>query len=279
MSAKARVSGEMGKKALLGIVLEFLESITGDDRSRLPLAEGLRVTTNGLDAKLAESVVWGPARRIPYRQTFVDAEAQAAVFFGVITNTSTQHVGYGAKWWLYAVRLRIADGAIAEVEEIISENTFAHYEKMPWDLAPNAALNDVLPDDERSSREELVGAVESYWNGVERSADGYGIPFHPDAIRSECGTITTDAKNFPNSARGDFIEAKNAGWSWSVDNRRYPVIDVQRGIVVSFADLRMTDRTNPMFAPCIVAEIFKIESGLLKYLQAFFYVGQNTSSW
>jgi hypothetical protein len=114
---------------------------------------------------------------------------------------------------------------------------------------------------------------------VERSQNGFDMPFHPDAIRTECGTRTTDAKNFPNSARGDFTKVKNDGWRWRVINRRYPVLDTDRGLAISIADLGMTDQTNPNFEPCIVAEVFKIESGLIKNLNAFFYVGENRSDW
>jgi hypothetical protein len=31
--------------------------------------------------------------------------------------------------------------------------------------------------------------------------------------------------------------------------------------------------------PCIVAEAFKMECGLIKKLNAFFYVGENRSDW
>ena len=267
------------KRMLLEITLEYLEAITNNDISRLPLSPRIKVTNNGIKTNIAASCVWGSPRRIPYRQTFVDPEAGGAVFYGVITNTTTVHAGFAEKWWLYALRIKVEQGLITEIEEIISDNTFAHYEKKPWELSPNIAFNCILPLDERSTREELKSIVDDYWNAVERSIDGFKMPFHPDAVRSECGTITTDAKNFPNSARGDFVKTKNEGWRWDVLNRRFPIVDIERGLVVSFADLRTTDLTNPQFLPCIVAEIFKIENGLLKGLFAFFYVGENCSDW
>ena len=260
-------------------MLEYLEAITNHDTSRLPLSPQVKVTDNGLPARIAASCIWGTPRRIPCRQTFVDPESGNVVFMGVITNTTSIHTGLKGQWWLYTVRLKVDLGQITEIEEIISDNTFAHYEENPWEIAPDSIFSHILPENEMNSCEELIAAVDSYWNGVERSIDGYAIPFHPDAVRRECGTRTTDAKNFPNSARGDFIKTNNEGWRWDVANRRYPVVDRQRGVVVSFADLKTTDLTNSKFLPCIVAEAFKIECGLIKSLNALFYAGDNNSDW
>jgi hypothetical protein len=267
------------KSLLLKTTLEYLEAITNNDITLLPLSPHVKITNNGIQAKIGTSNIWGLPRRIPFRQTFVDPETGSAVFFGIITNTTTIHAGFEAKWWRYVVRLKVEQSLITEIEEIIFDSIFTHYETNPWELRPNIAFNYVLPIDERSTRDELISLVDCYWNAVERSIDGFSIPFHPDAIRNECGTITTDAKNFPNSARGDFTKAKNEGWRWDVLNRRFPVVDVDRGVVVSIVDLTTTDKTNPNFLPCIVAEIFKIENGLLKNLFAFFYIGDNRSDW
>jgi len=277
---REEIMGKISKKETLLIIgCEFLEAITSNDLSRLPLSSRIRVTENGKEVKLGAGAIWGAPRRIPCRQTFVDPQTESVVFFGVVTNTSTVHSGLPAIWWLYSARIRIENAQIVEIEEIITDHIFAHYDKKPWEITPNAAYRCVLPEDERVSREEMMAIVECYWNAVERSIDGYSLPFHPDAVRSECGTVTTDALNFPNSARGDFIKASNAGWRWDVLNRRYPIVDVERGVVVSFAELRMTENTNPDFLPCIVAEAFKIESGLIKDLNAMFYAGENQANW
>ena len=267
------------KQTLLRIALEYLEAITSNDLSRLPLSPRVRSTENGIEKELGTGSIWGTPRRISSRQTFVDPKTESIVFFGVVTNTATVHTGRSAQWWIYSVRLQTEHALITEVEEIVTDHIFAHYDKKPWEITPNPAFRSMLPEDEQISRDELISTVECYWNAVERSIDGYSLPFHPDAVRSECGTITTDALNFPNSARGDFVKTSNAGWRWDVLNRRFPIVDVERGVVVSFAELRMTENTNPDFLPCIVAEAFKIESGLIIDLNAIFYAGENQATW
>lgn len=267
------------KQQLNIAMLEYIEAIANNDISRLHLASDIKYSVNGVFSKMASSEVWGTPRRIPYRQTFVDVKTNSVVFFGIITNTTSEHVGTQMKWWLYAVRLKIRETEIIEIEEIVSDYIFPHYEKMPWEISPDNSFHQVLPEDERSSEESLIEIVNAYWDAVERKIDGYHLPVHPDAMRIECGTRTTDAKNFRNSVRGDFLQRNNEGWRWEVRKRRFPIVDVERGVVVSFADLSMTEMTNPKFMPCIVAEAFKVECGLIKKLNAFFYVGTNQSEW
>ena len=61
------------------------EALTDNNVSRLAVSSGLRVTNNGSVTTLGKGDVWGPARRLPYRQTFVDPVTGAAVFYGVVT--------------------------------------------------------------------------------------------------------------------------------------------------------------------------------------------------
>jgi hypothetical protein len=273
------MSGKTTKRRLLEIMTEYLEAITDNDTSRLPLAKGVKITDNGIKTKLASSEVWGTPRRIPYRQTFVDPQTGSAVFFGIVTNTNTRHAGYKAKWWFYLLRIKVENDLITEIEEITNDNIYHHYETYPWEMTPTPAFRYVLPEDERTSREEMIAIVDNYWDAVERNGDPFSVPFHPDMQRNESGTITTNTKNFPNSSRGDFTKTANKGWRWDIRKRRFPIVDVQRGLLISFVDLKCTEETNPDFVPCILAEIFKIESGHLRDLLAFFYVGDNDSDW
>lgn len=272
--------GDMKMKMdLLIMVQEYLEAVTNNDASNLPLSPDVRVTENGVDIQPGTGVIWGEPRRIPCRQTFVDPENDMAAFFGVITNTTSRHTGAKAQWWLTVIRLKLSDGRITEIEEIVRDDIFAHYEKHPWEITADPFFEIVLPAREQQTRCELIQIVEKYWDAVARDLSGQQVPFHPDAIRSECGTITTDGKNFPNSARGDFTKTGHEGWQWQVVNRRYPIVDVSRGLVVAFADLKTTEQTDQLFLPCIVAEVFRIECGLIKRLSAIFYVGDNSSQW
>lgn len=270
---------KMTKARLLDIATEYLEAITDNDISRLPLSPKVKVTDNGIKTQIAKSEIWGTPRRIPYRQTFVDPETSSIVFFGTITNTSTEHAGFAAKWWFYVLRIKVENNLITEVEEIISDRIYEHFEKYPWEIAPNPVFRYVLPEDERTSREELISLINIYWDAVGRRGDPYLVPFHPDMIRNESGTVTTNSKNFPNSSRGDFTKTKNMGWQWDIINRRFPVVDEERGLVISFVDLRVTENTNPNFVNNILVEIFKIECGQLRDLLAFFYTGDNRSDW
>jgi hypothetical protein len=270
---------EMSRKKLLDITAEYLEAITDNDTSRLPLAKNLKVTDNGKKAKIASGDVWGTPRRIPFRQTFVDPQMGEAVFFGVVTNSTTAHGSVWEEWWYYLLRLKIEDNLIAEMEEIYFNKKPAHFTTYPWEMRPNRAFDFILPPDEQAGRAELINIVDAYWDANERSIDVTTVPFHPDMQRSELGTITTNAKNFFNSSRGDFTKEQNAGWQWEIVNRRYPIVDTQRGLVVSFVDFKNKDETNPDFSPAILAEVFKIECGHIRDLFALYCPGLDDSGW
>jgi len=73
------------RRCLLQVLFEYTEALTDNNVSRLAVSSGLRVTNNGSVTTLGKGDVWGPARRLPYRQTFVDPVTGAAVFYGVVT--------------------------------------------------------------------------------------------------------------------------------------------------------------------------------------------------
>ena len=60
--------------------------VDGQNVARLAVAPTVRVTSNGAVVDLGKGQAWGPARRLSYRQTFVDPVTGAAVFYGVVTN-------------------------------------------------------------------------------------------------------------------------------------------------------------------------------------------------
>ena len=73
------------RRCLLQVMFEYTEAITDNDISKLALSPKVRATDNGTETPLGKGEVWGPARRLPYRQVFVDPLTGAAVFYGVVT--------------------------------------------------------------------------------------------------------------------------------------------------------------------------------------------------
>ena len=95
--ASAQGQSSCDRRCLLRTLTTYTEALTDDDLSRLPLAAGVRATSNGVVAPLGKSAPWGPGRRLPYRQAFVDPVTGAAVFYGILTTASRPAPG-GWPW-------------------------------------------------------------------------------------------------------------------------------------------------------------------------------------
>jgi hypothetical protein len=122
--AKAPAKAACDRRCLLGVLTEYTEAIDDNTISRLPLAPTVRVTSNGVLSALGKGEVWGPARRLPFRQVFVDPVTGSAVFYGIVT-TATRGAAPGAKpehYWFYVARLKVAGRKITAPPEYPKNN-------------------------------------------------------------------------------------------------------------------------------------------------------------
>ena len=118
----------------------------------------MRVTSNGSVVTLGKGQVWGPGRRLPYRQAFVDPATGAAVFYGIVTNV-VRSARAGARadgedhWWFYVARLKVEGARITEIEEISYEPPQGGFGATPSLALPDRTFDARFPS-ERSSRDE-----------------------------------------------------------------------------------------------------------------------------
>jgi len=263
----------MTKQELLTLMIKYTEALSHNKPDELPLAAGCRATYEGAVQPLGSGEIWGLPRRLPYRQTFVDTMTNTVCFSGTVTNhistaSLPEDIRANAfkpqRWWLYFVRLQANEkGEIKEVEEIARPETAAMMQTTPSMMEPPRVLEAPIPEDERLSREEMIRIASLYWDGVQKLVDPNIVPFHPDAFRVECGNRFSDVYGDPSSVRTQY-DIPN--FYWKVIKRRYPIVDVSRGIVISM--VHMIGRT-PLEPTGYVTDIFKIESGMIKYVYAF----------
>jgi hypothetical protein len=211
---------------------------------------------------------------LPYRQAFVDPVTGAAVFYGVV---SALAAGSSANWWFYVVRLKIEDSRIAEVEEISYEKPPGGFGADPSSLhLPDRIFDTVLPASERVSRERLFEIANMYFDAVSHKLDYRKAPWHPECQRVELGVFTVNAEKMAGSCGGEF---QTPSIKWNVRNRRFYIADVERGVVLAIANF-MTPPEYPKNNGSVVAEVFKVQDGLIRHIHAFFRGnGQLHSGW
>ncbi len=66
---------------------------------------------------------------------------------------------------------------------------------------------------------------------------------------------------------------------WNVENRRFYIADVQRGVVLAIGNFT-TPPEYPHNNGSVVMEVFKVQDGLIRHISAFFRGnGQLHSGW
>ena len=284
-SAQPKRAGDCDRHCLLAFLTEYTEAITDNNLARLAVAPTVRVTSNGQVVELGKGQVWGAGRRLPYRQAFVDPFSGAAVFYGIVTSTGRPARG-GARpagdatpehSWFYVVRLRVELQRITEVEEVSYEPPPGGFGASPSSLSlPDRIFDEWLPQPERVSRQQLFDIANKYFDAVSHKIDYRDVPWHPECQRIELGVFTVNTERSPGSCGGEF---QTPSVKWNVENRRFYIADVERGVVFAIGNF-MTPPEYPNNNGSVVFEVFKIQDGLIRQIQAFFRGnGQAASGW
>ncbi len=108
---------------------------------------------------------------------------------------------------------------------------------------PNPIFSQVIPENERASREELVTQANYYFTALARH-DGNGYyPFTEGCVRFENGTTTTNdcLAQFTGHSLDNIVDR--------IRDRRFVAVDRERGVVFSFAFFDHYGSTGPGSSP------------------------------
>jgi hypothetical protein len=284
------------RACLEGWVDRYFAAVATDDPSAVPLAQNVRFTENGQVLPVGEGL-WkslkGPGN---YRLDVTDADAgQIALITTVVEDHADPAQGTPA---LLALRLKVADGRITEIEQVVERNvqTAQRVEALG---SPRAAFSAAIPANQRMSRADLIATANKYFTGMQRN-DGKGdYPFHERCDRIENGGRATNAPTPAGQTRPDPKTATGYSGQWScleqfesgllyfvsrIRDRRYVAVDQERGVVAVFAFFdHMAGSTRNFTRPdgqphtggpaqpwtWEILEFFKIEDGKLAEIEAF----------
>ena len=277
------------RKELAMIMERYLECLIEKNTDRLPLAGEYRATYNGIEGKVGDNELWHNVLVIQKRQTFLDSETGGIVFVGVASNEVRErrelfpiddYLTY--KCFAFSIRLKVENGFISEIEELAKTGRSRYFFCLPEDIQlPDLMFEIPVPEEERSSREELIEQADLYWRGSFGPEGPDIMHVHPDCQRTENGYQTT---NHSNSFRGDF--------KWNADLKgdtgmhtfipekyiTYPVLDPTRGIVISYATMvtKLASGATHYFRIC---EVFLVRDGCIKRILAMFPSLDNDGGW
>ena len=258
------------RACLTAVIDGYFAALIANNPGALRQASGARITENGAEKKLAD--------------TFWDGAAETVFRFDIVNttrgDTGTQTVirnADGSKT-MHMLRLKVQRGAITEIETIKANQGEAD---RLWDpdrlteVSPDLKLS--IREAERDSYYGLIAVAEAYWRAFQTNGtpDYHPAPLLPDARRFENGLQTTGVvrDGVYQSAQRGFDEGRFL--NRNIWDRRYPVVDEERGIVLSIVRFGIkggaTSQSTVTSNDRLVAEFFAVKRGQIQEIQAVLF--------
>lgn len=216
-------------ECLYGFARRYMDGLVHHDPAHVPFAKGARFTENDVELPIGAGL-WGSISSASQHPLLAaDQDTGNVAWFGTVEE-------HGAPAY-YAMRLKVKNRRITEVETVVDRKTrwpapFGD----PAKLVHDPAFAQVLPPAQRRERERLRDVANGYFSTVERNDGDVLTLFDSDCQRTENG-ISTTRGSFGSAALAQGCEPQfKLGFfriNKRVRERRYPIIDVKRGVVVA----------------------------------------------
>ena len=216
---------------------QYLNAVIKHDPSAAPLFTGFRQTENAVVVRTGAGM-WKTVTGLgKLQRRYLDAVSGQAGYFGIVEE--------GSESAIVTVRVKVERRKITEAEWLIARkgdpglNGFTATGQPsgnffePDNLAAHPPPDKVVAKEARSSREAMVAATNSYFDGI-TSHDGAIIMAHPGCMRVENGRTVTGQ----NAAKGTSTDCTSNLANINIQMvaaRRYPVVDEEAGVVLAIA--------------------------------------------
>lgn len=260
------------RACLEGHVSTFLEALYSNTPDAVPLAAGAKISDNNSLVGLREAF-WDGAAETAYRWDIANPRLGDVATEVVIRNEDDSYT-------MAVVRLKVQDEGITEVEVIRAnegdaDGLWGPERLVDFPLSTN--LTNSIRVADRDSYYRLIAAAESYWRAFQTNGtdEYHRADLLFDAHRFENGLQTTG--KFPDgsfrSAPDGFDTGRFIGRNlW---DRRYPVVDEERGIVLSILRFGIKDGMESQNVATsndrLVGEFFQVKNGMIQEVHAVLF--------
>jgi hypothetical protein len=276
-------------------VARYFDAVIANEPASIPIASDVRFTENGQRLEIGDGL-WNSMKSAgAYRLVVADVPAGQVAFLGTIAEDAREATSDTPA--LIALRLKIENAEIAEIEQFVVRNVEAA-NRVAARGSPHALYTQEIPQGERMSRAALIETANKYFTGMQQN-DGKGdYPFTDDCNRIENGMQATNAPPRPGETRPDPATATNYSSTWGcreqfqsgllhfvnrIRDRRFVAVDEERGIVYSFVFFDHSAGATRNFTTPTgravtagpaqpwtwqIAELFKIEKGQIRQIEA-----------
>ncbi len=183
VAAAAKAAG-CGEACLKGVMDKYLDALSKHDPSLLPVSANYRYTENGARLKLGEGLwatfnSWGK-----YRHDVYDPETGGVASY--LNLTENHEIPFPD---LLAVRLKVKNGKVTEIETVISRHANGAKNMPPQEPSWMELMNREEPKATRLTRAELIKGALGYMKSV-AFQDPSLAPYAESCIRLENGSVT-----------------------------------------------------------------------------------------
>jgi len=286
---------ECDRACLIGIMDGYMDAIFKHDPKAVPpLSIDVRMTENTGEMEVGEGVLWRFKTEPTSFKIYVADPVAGQV-------AQQARLKIGGRDALVAVRLKVDRGKIQEIEQLYDRNIDSA--AIPLLTTPLPVLTTDVPPAERTSRDILIRAANSYFDALEGD-NGKIAAFADDCVRHENGYQTVN--NPPPGGRmmpapfmptadtpqgremlkfsmltcAQQIDTKIFAYMKHIRPRRALIVDEQKGLVATFP-LFVHDGTSRNAKPeappgmlqnLVTMETFGIRGGLIRHVEVFPFV-------
>ena len=271
-AAPVRAQTDCDRSCLEGLISTYLDALYANTPNAVPLARDAKISDNNRLVSLRDAF-WNGAQETAYRWDIANPRLGDVATEVVIRNAD-------GSLTMAVVRLKVEQRRVTEVEVIRAnegdaDRLWGPERLVDYPLSRN--LTNSIRVADRDSYYRLIAAAESYWRAFQTNGTD---EYHPadllyDAHRFENGLQTTG--QFPDgtfrSAPDGFDTGRFIGRNlW---DRRYPVVDEERGIVLSIVRFGikdgMTSQSTVTSNDRLVGEFFQVKNGMIQEVHAVLY--------
>jgi hypothetical protein len=281
-AAQSMVPTSTCDRACLYSVLDsYLVALRAHDPQKVRWTTQPRHTENNVELRPGDGL-WGTVTGFdPYEMRFADPLTGGVAIFGVVEETTTKSP--------YAMRLKVVEGSVAEVELIVVRKDDAGIPFVTADIKPLPVWNEIIPPAQRTPRQQMIDAANGYFETLQRNDGTLHVQFTDNCNRREDGFVST---NVPNPdldplwklGCADQFRAGQYLYDDRLRDRRFLVVDEERGIVLAggfidhegrIGEFKLADgsmRTSIFRRPhsFVLLEAFKIKGGKIEQVEASF---------
>ena len=250
------------RACFVDVAEQYLKSLGSRDPSTLPLASNVTFTENGTRLAIGDGLWKLPTSLVTLRDVFADPANGQVALWSVLND--------GGAPLLLSARLKVQDRRIHEIETVVArKGSHALFSPDAFAALPSVYQQSLDPG-QRIPGDRMVAIADGYFEGIAKH-DRRLVSSAVDCNRFENGVRMTNRPGAEPTPRACATAVDRLTHIKTVPERRYPVVDEERGVVLSMvvfdipADAAATPpREGRML---LLAELFKIASGEIQRIE------------